>query len=86
MKKVQLWLTGVGATVAGLAMSVAAHAQTAFFSVPTSTAPSLTANVGAQLGDSGTLLVIGVAAGIPLAFYVIHQLIGLLPKSRGRRS
>ena len=85
MKKFAMYASGVGATLAGVLMTVAAHAD-AFFEVPTSTASSLTANVGSQLGDAGTLLVIGVAAGIPLAFYVIHQLIGLLPKSRGRRS
>ena len=86
MKRTYLWLTGVGATIAGLAFTVAANAQSAFFAVPTSTAPNLTASIGSQIGDAGTLLVIGVAAGIPLAFYVIHQLIGLLPKSRGRRN
>jgi hypothetical protein len=85
MKKISLYMSGAGAAIAGMALTLAAHAD-AFFQVPTSTAPSLTANVGSQLGDAGTLLVIGVAAGIPLAFYVIHQLIGLLPKSRGRRS
>lgn len=83
--KIYVWLTGASAAITGFAIVAQAHASS-FFSVPTSTAPSLTANVGDQLGDAGTLLVIGVAAGIPLAFYVIHQLIGLLPKSRSRRS
>jgi hypothetical protein len=85
MKKFAMWASGAGAVVASFVLATAANAQ-AFFEVPTSTASSLTANVGSQLGDAGTLLVIGVAAGIPLAFYVIHQLIGLLPKSRGRRN
>jgi hypothetical protein len=85
MKKLTMFLSGAGATIAAFGITALARAD-AFFTVPTSTAPSLTANVGSQLGDAGTLLVIGVAAGIPLAFYVIHQLIGLLPKSRGRRS
>lgn len=85
MKKLAMYATGAGAAIAGMVVTALAHAD-AFFVVPTSTASSLTANVGSQLGDTGTLLVIGVAAGIPLAFYVIHQLIGLLPKSRGRRS
>jgi hypothetical protein len=62
-----------------------AHAQNAYFVVPTSTAPGLTASIGQQIADSGTLAVVAVAAGIPLTFYVIHQLIGLLPKSRSRR-
>lgn len=42
----------------------------------------LTANVSSLLSDEGTLLVITLAAGIPLAFYVIKQLKGLLPKSK----
>ena len=56
----------------------------AFAVIPTSTAPSLTADIGAQFSDPGTLLVIGLAAGIPLTFYVIDQLIGLLPDNRGK--
>lgn len=83
--KLMIWASGIGTVAASLLAVAAAHAD-AFFSVPTSTASSLTANVGSQIGDAGTLLIIGVAAGIPLAFYVIHQLIGLVPKSRGRRS
>jgi len=83
--KFYLYASGVVGAVAAFGLSAAANAAS-FFTVPTSTASGLTANVGDQLGDQGTLLVIGVAAGIPLAFYVIHQLIGLLPKSRGRRS
>lgn len=84
MNKIKIWVAGVGATIAGLAVSSFAHASV-LFSVPTSTAPSLTANVGDQLGDSGTLAVIGVVAGIYLVFYVIHQLIGMVPKGRGGR-
>jgi len=84
MKKITIYMTGAMTTIAGVAMVSMAHAQS-FFSVPTSTASSLTANVGDQIGDPGTLLVLGLAAGIPLAFYVIHQLIGLVPKSRARR-
>lgn len=50
------------------------------FIVPTSTASYFTANIASQLADPGTLLVVGLAAGIPLAFYVIKKLIGLVPK------
>jgi hypothetical protein len=84
-KKLLMFASIVTGTIGSAILTLVTHAD-AFFEVPTSTASSLTANVGSQLGDAGTLLVIGVAAGIPLAFYVIHQLIGLLPKSRGRRS
>jgi hypothetical protein len=54
--------------------------------MPTTTASSLTADIGAQFADPGTLLVIGLAAGIPLTFYVMEQLIALLPgNSKNRR-
>lgn len=58
---------------------------TSFITVPTSTQSDLTANVSSTVADPGLLLLIILAAGIPLTFYVIHQLIGLIPKSRGRR-
>ena len=78
-----MWLSAGGAALGGLAMATIASAQVIV--VPTSTASNLTANVGAQVSDPGTLLVVVAAAGIPLSFYVIHQLIGLIPKARGRR-
>jgi hypothetical protein len=49
---------------------------------PTALSGDLTANIGAQVGDQGTLLMIGVAAGVPLVFYVIEQLVGLVPRKR----
>ena len=53
--------------------------------MPTSTASSLTATIGHQLTDPGTLLVIGLVAGIPLTFYVMEQLIALLPGNSNYR-
>jgi uncharacterized protein YdbL (DUF1318 family) len=84
MNKAYKWLGGVGAAVTGLLVTLSAHAQTAFV-VPTSTANTATAYIGSQLADSGTITVIAVAVGIPLLFYVAHQVIGLFPKSRGAR-
>jgi len=52
------------------------------FEVATSTGDLLTANVSSQFSDAGTLTIIALAAGIPLAFYVIKRLIGLLPKGK----
>jgi hypothetical protein len=52
------------------------------FTVATSTGPSLLANVSSQLTDAGTLVVLAIAAGIPLAFYVIKRLIGIVPKGK----
>jgi hypothetical protein len=52
------------------------------FTVPSSTASTLLANVSSQFADTGTLAVVALAAGIPLAFYVIRRLIGLIPKGK----
>lgn len=52
------------------------------FSVPTSTADSLTATITDAFADPGLLLVIVVAAGLPLAFWAIRRVIGLVPKGR----
>jgi hypothetical protein len=43
---------------------------------------ALTANVGTQFADAGTLAVVALAIGIPLAFYVIKRVIGLMPKGK----
>lgn len=56
------------------------------FTVPTSTATDLLAEITSTLSDVGFLGLLVVAAAIPLVFYVARQLIGLVPKSRGRRS
>ena len=84
-KKLALWITGAEAVLFSLAGTLAAHAQS-FMTVPSSTQAALTADIGAQLADQGTLALVILAIAIPLFFYVVHQLMGLLPKSRaGRR-
>jgi len=50
--------------------------------LPTSFAPELTANVSAQLANDGIVLLLAIAIGIPLVFYVLNELIGLIPKGR----
>lgn len=53
----------------------------------TGTAAMFLANAASTVSDPGLLEVVAIAVGIPLAFYIFHQLIGLLPKGRaGRRS
>lgn len=57
-----------------------------FFSIitlPQDAAASMLANVGTLTTD--LWVVIALAIGIPLAFYVIRQVIGLVPKGRGGR-
>lgn len=55
-------------------------AYAAFITVPTSTPTDLTASMTSQFADVGFLAVVVLAAGIPLTFYVIKKLIGLIPK------
>jgi len=50
------------------------------FITPTSTVPNLLAAVGDQFGDTGTLGVITIAAGLPLAFWVIRKFLFMMPK------
>jgi hypothetical protein len=70
--------------VASVATVAMAHAS-AFFVAPTGTQATLSANVGSQVSDPGTLELVLLAIGVPFAFYVIHALIGLIPKGRSRR-
>ena len=79
MKKFLLASAGV---IASFAAAAVAGAQVV---VPSSTVASLQTVAGGQISDPGTLLVIVLAAGVPFAFYVIHKLIGLIPKSGGKR-
>ena len=64
----------------GIFTIISASLSTAMFEVPTTTASDLTANITSQLGDTGTLALIVIVASIPLAFYVIKKIIGLVPK------
>lgn len=57
-----------------------------FPTIATSTGSSVLANVSAAFADAGTLTILALAAGLPLAFWAIRQVIGLFPKSRSRVS
>jgi len=55
--------------------------------VATGTAALWLADAAATVSNAGVLEVVGLAVGIPLAFYILHQLIGLIPKGKaGRRN
>jgi hypothetical protein len=45
-------------------------------------ASAIMSQVSDQFTDAGTLAVLALVAGIPLAFYVIRRLIGLIPKGK----
>ena len=80
MKNKILQVVALIAPFLGLASVFAAHAQVA---LPTSTWSSLTAMAGTQVSDPGLLLVLGGVAGVYLATYFIHFIIGLIPKGKG---
>ena len=84
MNKFVKYGTLVSAVVGGALVAVQSFAA-GFLTIPTGTAATYTANVGAQFADAGTLEVIALAVGIPLFFYIVHQLMGLLPGRKGGR-
>lgn len=51
--------------------------------IGTGIATNLLANISNQLADLGTIGLLALVAGIPLAFYVIKRTIRLLPRSKG---
>ena len=87
MRKISLWVSGAGAAVIGMVMTVAAHAQSipaGALTVPSSTVTDLLASVSNIFTDPGILGLVVIAAAIPLVFYFARQVIGLLPKSKAR--
>jgi hypothetical protein len=82
--KVKVLIASASAAITSLASVALSHAA-AFLTVPTGTASTFTANVGSQFTDAGTLEIIALAVGIPLFFYIVHQLMGLLPGRKGGR-
>jgi hypothetical protein len=51
-----------------------------YFEIPTTTPTDLMAYVGGIFSD--VWLVVALAIGVPLAFYVIRKVIALVPKGR----
>jgi len=56
--------------------------------IASGTVTTLLAGVAAGVTDTGANLwaIAAVAVSIPLAFYVIHKVMGLFPKAGGRRA
>lgn len=54
----------------------------ALFEVPSTTVSSLTASVTDTLAEPGVLAIGVFVIAIPLAFYVLRRVIGLVPKGR----
>lgn len=82
--KILVWGSTIASVVGGVAVSALTHAA-GFLTVPTGTAATYTAQVSSQFSDAGTLEIVAVVVAIPLFFYVVHQVIGLFPKARGRK-
>ncbi len=55
-----------------------------YITIPTSAPTDLFAAVGTLTTD--LWVVIAVAIGVPLAFYIIKRVIGLMPKAGARRT
>jgi hypothetical protein len=57
---------------------------TSFITLPMASSSDLVAAAGTLFNDLWPILVLAI--GIPLAFYLLRNIIGLAPKSRGRRA
>jgi hypothetical protein len=55
--------------------------------ISTGTVTTLLANVSSGVTSTGNTLwvIVALAVSIPLTFYVIHKVMGLFPKTGGRR-
>jgi hypothetical protein len=87
-KKKIVGVVGLAFTIAAVIAPALVGAQAvpvASLVVPSSTAPALLTSFSNILTDPGVLAIVILAAAIPLFFYIVHQLMGLLPKSRGRK-
>lgn len=51
-----------------------------YITLPTSSSTDIFASVGYLVGDLWVLL--AIAMGVPLAFYIIRRVIALMPKGR----
>jgi hypothetical protein len=55
--------------------------------IASGTVTTLLASVASGVTDTGATLwaIVALAVAIPLTFYVIHQVMGLFPKSRAKK-
>ena len=63
-------------------ISVVAPPATTIAIAPTSTGGIFLADAGATVSDPGVLEIVGIAVGVPLAFYILSQLIALVPRKK----
>ena len=86
MNKIKLALISSGLAVTGAVLSLMSVAHAAVTStpitVPTDLANAAMAFAGSQLSDPGLEVLLLVVIGVPFAFYIIHKVIGLVPKGR----
>lgn len=80
MRKLLIVGSSVAAGIVGLTGLASAQVV-----IPTSTVASLQTVAGAQISDPGTLLILSLVLGLPLAFWLIHKFIGMIPKSHGSK-
>jgi len=53
--------------------------------VPTDFATNLTGSIGDTITDPGIMMILALTVGLPLAIWVLKQLISLIPKNRGHK-
>lgn len=76
--KIQKFAIGVGAVAAGLLGLAGAAGATAIITLPGTAVADLTASASQIMTDIWVL--VALAIGIPLGFYLVRKLIALIPK------
>lgn len=79
MNKIKLTLIGVAGALASF-VGVAHAATTTPLVIPATLGSDFLAFAGSQLADPGTIIVLLVVLGIPLAFYLAKKIRSLIPK------
>jgi len=88
VNKTQKFFGAIAAAAAAVALPFVSFATTiepGDVTVPTSTTHDLLASVSNVFTDTGMLSIVVIAAALPLVFWLAHQVIGLLPKSRAKK-
>jgi len=80
MNKLTKWAVALGGVGSFVVAKVAG--ATSLFNVPTSTVPSLTANISDTIAGEGLLLVIVAVIALPVVFWLIGRVKALFPKSK----
>jgi len=73
------YVEGDGGSIIFTIAEAAAPSSGSIIPMPVNLTPALSAGISDQFGDNGTLLFLALALGLPLSFFIFHELLGLFP-------